>query len=139
MSRSLALLLVAALAAHGAGLRNGFVYDDHRFITANLRLASARPAELVLDPTTQTADNDRDVWRPLRALGHRLDLQAGLGAFGFHLHSVIVHLLAVALGYALLQRLLPPPAEAPALFGALVLAVHPLGVEAVGFLSSRGD
>ncbi len=139
MSRGLGLVLLAALVAHGAGLRNGFVSDDHRFITANPRLATASPAELLLDPASQTAGSDRDVWRPLRALGHRLDLDGGLGAFGFHLHSLLAHLVAVALGYLLLQRLLPPPADAPALLGALALAVHPLGVEAVGFLSSRGD
>lgn len=139
MSRTLALLLLAALLAHGAGLRNGFVYDDHRFVAANPRLASASLLELALDPASQTADGDRDVWRPLRALGHRLDLSRGLGPFGFHLHSLLVHMVAVGAGWQLLRRLLPPPAEVPALLGALVLAVHPLGVEAVGWISSRGD
>jgi hypothetical protein len=132
-------VLLLALLAHGAGLRNGFVYDDHRFVESNPRLASATWSELLLDPATHTADSDRDVWRPLRALSHRLDLSRGLGAFGFHLHSVLLHLAAVAAGWLLLRRWLPPPADAPALLGAALLAIHPLGVEVVGWISSRGD
>jgi hypothetical protein len=135
---ALLLVLLAALVAHGVGLRGGFVYDDHRFIEANSRLAAADLAGL-LDPGTQTSDSDRDVWRPLRALGHRLDLQTGLGPFAFHLHSLAAHLAAVALGWLLLRRLLPEPSEAPALLGAMLLAVHPLAVEVVGWASSRGD
>jgi len=139
LSRGLLAALVLALLAHGAGLRNGFAYDDHRFIDANPRLATAGLRDVLLDPSTHTADSDRDVWRPLRVLGHQWDLSRGLGAFAFHLHSLAAHLAAVALGWLLLRRLLPAPSEVPALLGAAVLAMHPLGVEAVGFLSSRGD
>jgi hypothetical protein len=138
LRHALPLVLLLALLAHGVGLRGGFVYDDHRFIEANPRLATASFVEL-LDPATQTSDLDRDVWRPLRALGHRLDLDSGLGPFAFHLHSLLAHLAAVALGWLLLRRLLPEPSEVPALLGATVLAVHPLGVEVVGWASSRGD
>ncbi|HEX5011851.1 MAG TPA: hypothetical protein VFY71_15770, partial [Planctomycetota bacterium] len=139
MSRSLLAVLLLALLAHGAGLRNGFVYDDHRFINNNQRLPDASLREVLLDVSTHTADSDRDVWRPLRVLGHQIDLATGLGPFAFHLHSLLAHLGAVALGWLLLRRLLPGDSQAPALLGATLLAVHPLGVEVVGFLSSRGD
>jgi len=137
---ALAWLLLVALLAHGTGLANGFVYDDHRFIVENGALQSAGVGRLVLDPGAQTADSDRDVYRPLRALGHAFDARTwGLRPFGFHLHSLVVHLLNVCLGHALLRRLLPAPSQAPALLGATVLATHPLGVEVVGWASSRGD
>jgi hypothetical protein len=139
LSRGLLAVLLLALLAHGAGLRNGFVYDDHRFIGNNMRLATVGLRDVLLDVSTHTADADRDVWRPLRVLGHQLDLAAGLGPFAFHLHSLAAHLAAVALGWLLLRRLLPAPSEAPALLGATLLAVHPLGVEVVGWASSRGD
>lgn len=139
MRGALPALLLLALLAHGAGLRNGFVYDDHRFVDSNPRLATATWGELLLDPATHTADSDRDVWRPLRALSHRFDLSRGLGPFGFHLHSLLLHLAGVAAGWWLLRRWLPAPADAPALLGAMLLAVHPLGVEVVGWVSSRGD
>ena len=139
MSRSLLAVLLLALLAHGAGLRNGYVYDDHRFINNNQRLSEAGLRDVLLDVSTHTADSDRDVWRPLRVLGHQLDLATGLGPFAFHAHSLLAHVAAVALGWLLLRRLLPGDSQAPALLGATLLAVHPLGVEAVGFLSSRGD
>jgi hypothetical protein len=52
---------------------------------------------------------------------------------------MVVHLLVVALGYACVRRLLPGGSEAPAVLGATVLAAHPLGVEAVAWITSRGD
>jgi len=141
---AVALLVGLALVAHGLGLRNGFVYDDHRFVLENAALVQASPARLALDPAAQTTDADRDIWRPLRTLGHALDARLWgqdpvQSAFGFHLHSLLAHVACVLLGYAALRRLLPPPAEIPALFGAAVLAVHPLGVEVVAWVTSRGD
>ncbi len=142
--RACAVLVALALLAHGAGLANGFVYDDHRFVSSNDALRTAGPAALLLDPATQTTDGDRDVYRPLRALGHALDARLwGLdprdAPFGFHLHSLLAHVAAVLLGWAALRRLLPEPSGAPALLGAGLLAMHPLGVEAAGWISSRGD
>ncbi len=141
MTRSPVLGLVALAAlAHGLGLAGGFVYDDHRFVEHNAALASATIGELILDPATHTADTDRDVYRPIRALTHAFDRQRwGLEPFGFHLHSLWVHLANVALGFLLLRRLLPDAGDGPPLLGALTLAVHPLGVETVGWISSRGD
>ena len=137
MRAALAFVLAAAAAAHLAGLRNGFVYDDHRFVDGNPALLSASPAALLLDVSTQTTDRDRDVYRPLRALGQAFDARRwGSEPFGFHLHSLLVHLAAVAAGWGCLRRML---GATPALIGATVLATHPLGVEVVGWISSRGD
>ena len=137
MRAALAFVLAAAAAAHLAGLRNGFVYDDHRFVDGNPALLSASPAALLLDVSTQTTDRDRDVYRPLRALGQAFDARRwDSEPFGFHLHSLLVHLACVAAGWGCLRRLL---GAAPALLGAMVLAAHPLGVEVVGWVSSRGD
>jgi tetratricopeptide (TPR) repeat protein len=136
----LALALASALCAHGLGLAGGFVYDDHRFVEHNQALARAPVTALLLDPSTHSDDSDRDIWRPLRVLGHAFDrARWGLEPFGYHLHSLLVHLLCVALAFHTLRRLLPEPCEAAATFGALLLAAHPLGVEVVGWITSRGD
>lgn len=140
MKHGLAVVLGLALLAHGAGLRNGFVYDDHRFVLENRALSTASVSELVLDPAVQTSDEDRDIYRPLRALGFAFDARRwGAEPFGFHLHSIIAHLLAVAVAFACLRRLVPSETDAPALLGAAMLALHPVGVEAVGWITSRGD
>ena len=137
MRPALAFVLAAAAAAHLCGLRNGFVYDDHRYVDGNPALLSAPVAALALDPSTHTTDRDRDVYRPLRVLGHAFDARRwGLEPFGFHLHSLLAHLACVAAGYGCLRFLL---GEAPALLGATVLGTHPLGVEVVAWITSRGD
>jgi len=140
VKHGLALVLGLALLAHGVGLRNGFVYDDHRFVLENRALSTATVSQLVLDPAVQTSDEDRDIYRPLRTLGFAFDLRRwGAEPFGFHLHSIIAHLVTVALAFLCLRRLLPTDSGAPALLGATMLAIHPLGVEAVGWVTSRGD
>jgi hypothetical protein len=140
VKHGLALVLGMALLAHGVGLRNGFVYDDHRFVLENHALETASVAELMLDPAAQTSDDDRHIFRPLRTLGFAFDLRRwGDVPFGFHLHSILAHLVTVALAFGCLRRLLPAENDAPALLGAAALAVHPLGVEVVGWISSRGD
>lgn len=137
MRLALPVLLLLALVAHGSGLANGFVFDDHRFVVRNAALESISVSAALLDPATHTSDLDRDVYRPLRVLGHAFDLSRwGLDPFGFHLHSLLAHLLAVLLVHQLLLRLLDPRT---ALLGAGLLAVHPAGVEVVGWVSSRGD
>ena len=137
MNRALAWVLAAALLGHGLGLANGFVYDDHRFVRENPALLTLTPTAALLDASTHTADADRDVYRPLRALGHAFDLRAwGPDPFGFHLHSLLAQLLAVTLAWALLRALFGDVAAAT---GAGLLAVHPAGVEVAGWISSRGD
>jgi tetratricopeptide (TPR) repeat protein len=134
---ALAFVLAAAAAAHLVGLRNGFVYDDHRFVDGNPALLNAPVAALVLDPATHTTDRDRDVYRPLRVLGQAFDARRwGLEPFGFHLHSLLAQLACVAAGFGCLRFLL---GEVPALLGATVLGTHPLGVEVVAWITSRGD
>lgn len=134
------LLLALALWAHGLGLAGGFVYDDHRFVVLNPALDELTVTQALLDPATHTADQDRDVYRPLRTLGHAVDLARwGRRPFGFHLHSLVLHLLTVWLAWRVLAALLPGDGRAPAALGAAVLASHPLGVEVVDWISSRGD
>lgn len=133
-------LVLAALFAHLGGMANGFVYDDHRFVEANSALQELTVSAALSDPGTHTSDRDRDVYRPLRALGHAFDLRRwGLDPFGFHLHSLLVHLANVVLAWLVLRRMVPGPNETVALLGAGLLAVHPLGVEVVDWISSRGD
>ncbi len=133
-------IVAITLLAHLTGLRGGFVYDDRRFVVENSALEQASLTELALDPAAQTSDADRDIYRPLRTLGHAFDRRRwGLEPFGFHLHSLLVHLANALLALWVLRLLLPDSGPAPPLLGATALACHPIGVEAVGWITSRGD
>ena len=118
----------------------GFVYDDHRFVEANTALAE--PSILwraFADAATQTADGTHaGLWRPLRTLSFALDrLVFGAAPWGAHLVNVLLHGVGTAALVRLLQRLGVPALAAA--FGGLVYAVHPVQVECVAWISSRGD
>ncbi len=149
----LAVVLLAGFLAHAVCLGHGFVYDDHRFVEQNAAIRSmADPGRFFTDPGTASAAEgvEPDVWRPLRTLLFAVDHALfGLAPRGWHLLSLLVHLLNAALVYRLLLRCFAPSSPVgggtdasacvAAAAGASLFAVHPVTVEAVAWVSSRGD
>lgn len=140
MHRRLLALLPAALAAllYLPTLRFGFVWDDWAFV----------PAITALDARAVLTGANGIHWLPVWDLTFLLDARAfGPGPAGFHATNVLVFVVAVLLATRLYQRLLAaaPDARIAALAGplalacALVFAVHPLQVESVAFVASRGS
>src|SRR5262245_20029173 len=78
-------------------LHNPFVYDDFHTVVENPSLRSlANLPAIVLYAVT----------RPLVNLSYAIDYAVwGSGPFGFHLTSILLHMLNVALLFALAQRL----------------------------------
>jgi tetratricopeptide (TPR) repeat protein len=131
----------AAFLVHLLSLGGDFVYDDNRFVVSNEHvLEVGDPLRFFTDiETTSSSERPtKNIYRPLRTLSY-----AVLGALGaeepwpYHLLSVTLHALAVALLTALLLRAGAPPTAA--LVGALVFGLHPTTVETVAFISSLGD
>ncbi len=75
-------------------------------------------------------------FRPFFAAGLVLDYKLfGLWAPGWHLHSLLWHLLNVALLFSLLRRMGVDSARA--VLAAVALGLHPVAVEPVGWISAR--
>ena len=155
------LLLCSAVALLGGlvylnALHNPFVYDDHRTIVDNGSIRSLTdPRSIVL----------HDVTRPLVNLSYALDRAVwGPVPFGFHLTSVLLHVLNVILLFQLARRLAedrqlgseqraagatpapspdhhitPLPHHAVAFVATGLFAVHPMMTEAVGYVSGRSE
>lgn len=140
--RLLPALAVAVLAVapffHGA-LTNRWAFDDYRFIQRNPRVVAPTGwLDFFTDPRTTDPDSPTGIVRPLRTLEFALDhMLFGNDAQAFHLHSLAWHVLAAVLLYLLLRRLLDD--WRPAVAGAAFWAVHPVQVESVAWISSRGD
>ncbi len=120
---------------------NQWVIDDYRFIVNNAFLESASGLgdwlRIFSDPYTADPTAGDGIVRPLRTASFLLDLRLfGPEPIAFHLHSLAWHCAAVLLGHRLLTRLVGPAA---AFWGALVWALHPMQVESVAWVSSRGD
>src|SRR5215510_5032379 len=99
MNRQIACLVAAALGGlvYLNALHNPFVYDDFHTVVDNTSLKN--PANLL-------SIVHHDVARPLVNVSYAFDRAIwGPGPFGFHLTSVLLHVLNVVLLFQLAWRL----------------------------------
>lgn len=135
-------VFVLAVVAHAPAVGGGWVFDDHRFIELNPSLEQLDAASYFTDASTASASEgiQHDIYRPIRTLSYALEAQL----FGredprpAHVLNVLLHALTALLVFRLLLRLVPGSWPAAAV-GAGVFAVHPVTVESVAWVSSRGD
>lgn len=139
----LAAVLVPTALVFWNALRGGFVYDDLQLVRSNPALVGVGPLlEALARPYWGFAEGESGLgvgyWRPLSTgalfVGDRL---GGGAPAGFHAVSLILHLAAVAAGFRLVAGLTGSPLAATA--GGLVLALHPVQVESVAWISAVGD
>ena len=128
------LLTGVTLAAHANGIANGFAWDDKLIIVDNPDTRDlSRLTKVMLSP-----DVMKPYYRPLCRAWYLVDYQLyGMEAGGFHAENLLLHVAGVLLLFALGLRLFQQ--VAPALLAALLLAVHPIHVEAVAFISARNN
>lgn len=124
--------------AYRPSLDGGFVYDDGRFVASNPALVPlGNPLRFFTDPTTaDPAGGHVGIWRPLRTLSFAAD-RAWFGSDAPWLRrvSVLWHVGAALALFALIGALTGSGLAAAA--GAALFGVHPVGVEAVAWISSR--
>jgi hypothetical protein len=146
---ALALLFVIAVTAvvFAPALQGGFIWDDQSLVVNNCYIkhahylsrnltssfwdvcGSEEPAELLANA----------YFRPIVTLSYMVDYQLwGLDARGYHLTSLLLHLVAVALAYLFVYRLMPQRPLA-ALFASLMFSLHPTRAESVAWISGRTD
>jgi tetratricopeptide (TPR) repeat protein len=125
-------------SAHGA-----FVYDDTRQIVRNTLIQD--PGRVVEALTSDVwafkggAQAVSNYWRPTFVAWLIANVRLfGLGdTFGWHLATILLHVLSVGLLWLVARRygLAPPVATAV----ALLFAVHPVHVESVAWISGAPD
>lgn len=138
-----AIVIAVAVAAHGLILRNEFVnWDDPHTISGNFRITPATLAGLAAcwrEPQGHLwVPITYSVWWVVSALTPvAAGSQSPLPAFGFHLVSLLAHVVASLAVLSLLTRLVRDGRAA--LLGALIFAAHPVQVEAVAWASGLKD
>lgn len=122
-------------------LENPFVYDDERTVVENASLRDPNLVALLL----------WERFRPLINFTYAFDFQIWeLEPRGYHLTSIFLHMLHVALLFFFARaafadsarRTRRPPAFPPEHFAfavAVLFAVHPMMSEAVGYVSGRSE
>ena len=125
-----ALVAAAAVAAYGNSIANGFVWDDAVILGA-ARHSTFAGAFL-------SADEVASYYRPLTRASFVLDFHLAGGRPGwFHAVGIALHAANAALLFLLARKV--SRGTAPAIVAAVVFAVHPLGSEAVNFISARNN
>lgn len=130
-------LVLVALLAFWMTLRVGFMWDDHRMIENNPRMAmtAANLASAFRgDPFAQGLN----YYRPLQTVSNMADFAVwGLRPFGYHLTNFLYHAAAALLFFYLALALgLGRPA---AFWAAALLAAHPAAVEQLLIIAGRAE
>lgn len=135
---AVSLLLLATFAAYAAALHFGFVYDDFTIIVFNERVHSSR---FIAQYFTQqvwgsNASPVPNLYRPLFLTWLLFNYEMfGLSPAGWHLTSILLHLLATWLVFRLSAKLLGKHNSYAALISAALFGLHPIHVEAVAWVS----
>jgi tetratricopeptide (TPR) repeat protein len=130
------IMALAAALYLPSSLENGFTryWDDETIVVQNEDIRSLSWEHL----ENMFTRSYYDMYCPVKILSHTLDYQLfGLNPAGYHLMSLLYHLLNILLVFVLLRMMVKhTPA---ALLAALIYAVHPLAVETVSWTTGRGD
>ena len=136
------LAVVLAGLVYVNALHNPFIYDDYRLVVENRAISDIRNVHDIVW---------HDITRPLVAITYALDQKIwGKEPFGYHLTSVLLHMLNVGLFAWLVwtgcedRRRHPGSsgklrAARAAPIASLLFAVHPMMTEAVGYISGRSE
>lgn len=133
----LLLLLPALLACYAPGFLAPPAYDDVTTILQNPKmLDDGALLRSFADPTERTPQSlSSRCYRPLTewTLGINLRLAHG-SIMGLRIGNLLIHAVSALLAFALVRRL---AGEGTARWAVVFFALHPLGVQAVTYVSQR--
>ena len=128
-------LVALVVVVYGGSVSHEFVFDDWELVVGN---------GVVTWPLSRAMDVFEHrpggvSYRPVRMISYMVDhwLGDGVNARVFHASNLAYHAIATLLLYALAVRTIGK--VGPALFAAALFAIHPLGSEAVVYVSGRRD
>lgn len=128
------LLVVVTLCVFNRASQNSFInFDDDGYVTENQHLRAGLTWETVRWAFTTNAQSN---WHPLTWLSHVVDYQLfHFNPSGHHYTSVLLHALNAVLLFLLLQG--ATGFTWRSLMVAALLAIHPVNVESVAWVSER--
>ena len=132
------LLLACGALLYARSLPYNFVYDDVIQIVRNRRITSWSYLPSYFTQQLWAGIQSASYYRPLLLLWMRVNyFFFGLNPVGWHGASVLLHLSASALAFALARRLLRD--DGAALAVAAIFLLHPLQVESVVWPSAANE
>ena len=134
----LLLLLACGALLYGRSLSYDFVYDDVSQIVKNPRITAWSYLPSYFSEQLWAGIQSASYYRPMLLLWMRTNhFLFGLNPVGWHAASVLLHVGATALAFALARRMLQ--SAHAALVAAAIFMLHPLQVESVVWLSAANE
>lgn len=138
------LLIIITLLAYVKIFNAEFVYDDYAFIVNNKDIQSFKPfSKFFLSPDIFTGSNYSDQgggknWRPVASFAFAAQYALfGKNPFGYHLTSILFHILNLILVYFLVIKLTKRVGVAA--LTAAFWALHPVATEAVSWIANQSS
>ena len=136
------ILAATALVCYGTSVKSDFVYDDSSYIVNNhhIRSFSFIPEYFTKLSSYQGTGHEGQfkVFRPLVTLSFSIDyFLYGLNPKGFHFTNILLHFMSTVIIYCLFLKLTSNIFIS--LVTALIFICHPSQVEAVAWVSGRGN
>ncbi len=133
------IIIFACLVVYLKSLAFGLVYlDDISIIEYNRLFNELKPG--IQEFLNAFSNNflGGHYYRPVTSISFLFDISLGKdNPFYFHLSNFIIHTITSCLLFVLLQKM--KFEKLNALFIALLFAVHPVFINAVGWIAGRGD
>jgi len=135
----LATITLCALICYANSFHNEFVFDDPLLITKNRLIRDwGNVLEIFQTQLYNGANTWSSFYRPLQNLFYLVEFHTwGENPLGYHLVNTTLHCLNSWLIYGLVLKLTSN--WKASLIASLFFVVHPIHVEAVTYISSRGN
>ncbi|HTA82132.1 MAG TPA: tetratricopeptide repeat protein [Bacteroidia bacterium] len=132
----LGIVLLITLMCFSSAIRNDFTnWDDVDYVTQNSLVKSLSWDNIKAIFTTKSVMGN---YHPLAMLSLAIDYHFNtLMPHGYHVTSIVIHLLTVALVFFFVQLLTKQPMIS--FMVALLFGIHPMHVESVAWVAERKD
>ena len=136
--RPLSIIVLGLLLCYFPVVELGFVSDDHGLISHPITGVGQQTFESIFsDDLWHFQESQSGYYRPLMMLSLLIDHTTfGDWPGGYHLHSLLWHILAAVFLFGVLRR---PFGDGRATIATSIFAFHPLASEQVCFISARND
>ncbi|MBN3038156.1 MAG: tetratricopeptide repeat protein [Candidatus Omnitrophica bacterium] len=136
---SLILIITLGFVVYANSLDGEFIWDDEYLIIGNPHIKTLSGiTDVFTKDIGAGAGHQFNFYRPLQMLTYMIDNALwGLNTLGYHLSSVILHVLVALSLYWLVLILFKD--SVLSLLTSILFVVHPVHTEAVSYISGRSD
>lgn len=132
------IFIIVTFLTFSNTFENKFVWDDDYFFASNIYVKTFDFKRIFTSNTVAGAGVATDYYRPITSLAFALDYKLYENkVFGYHLTNIYLHALTAIFLYLFLLKI--KVSRVVSFWITIIFVVHPVQVEAVTYLSSRGD